>query len=551
MIRTILIANRAEIALRIQATCHALGIKTIAIYAPEDQCASYVYRAHQAHKLSKSGFAGYLDQEEIIALALKSGADAIHPGYGFLSENSNFAQKVLDAGMIWVGPSPESIRLMGDKSTARDIMARAGVPIVPGITIDLSVDKLIVNEGRTLRDAGLLRASAIEETTDEITIEVKTEDQIIEEIKREKKDWAKEQATIIGYPVILKDPKSGGGKAMRRIDKPEEFDSAWNTVISEAAKLTGSTTLVLEKYITHGRHIEVQVAGDGKNFIHLYERECSIQRRHQKIIEEAPCVFLSQKTREQMYKAALCATQTVNYDNIGTVEFIVTPDQNFYFLEMNTRLQVEHSVTEMTTGVDLVALQLAIAQTGMLTLRQENISQHAHAIQCRIYAENPAQKFAPSTGVINHVVWPVSPFARIDHDLEDGTEITPFFDPMIAKISIWGVDRVQAINNMRTALENTHIQGISTNIMLLINILASNEFLAGEIHTQLLSDKNYFDAVCGSPLEDNERNIPDEIIGEIAALLFKTIKQDKPKQAIHETIPDWSTHSSWKEQRWK
>jgi len=511
-IKTMLIANRAEIALRIQATSHALGIKTIAIYSPEDQLASYVYRAHQAYKLSKSGFAGYLDQEEIIAIARQANADAIHPGYGFLSENSSFAQKVLDAGMIWVGPSPESIRLMGDKSTARDIMAHAGVPIVPGITIDQISAKTNIN---------------IQET---------------------KKLSAKEQALIIGYPVILKDPKSGGGKAMRRIDKPEDFDSAWNTVISEAAKLTGSTTLVLEKYITHGRHIEVQVAGDGKNFVHMYERECSIQRRHQKIIEEAPCVFLPPIIREQMHKTAVLAAQTVKYNNIGTVEFIVTPDQKFYFLEMNTRLQVEHSVTEMTTGIDLVALQIAIAQTNTLLLSQENITQHAHAIQSRIYAENPAQKFAPSTGIINNLAWPASPFARIDHDLDEGTEITPFFDPMIAKITTWGTDRTQAINNMRTALENTNIQGITTNITLLRNILTSNEFVTGDIHTQLLHTKQYFDTVCPPDTHDISQNhdISEEIIGALAVLLL-----EKTAQTSQKILSQKSRHSSWKDQYWK
>jgi len=582
MIRTILIANRSEIALRVQATCHAMGIKTVAIYSPEDMYASYVYNAHEAYKLSKSGFAGYLNQEEIISIALKSGADAIHPGYGFLSENSNFAQKVLDAGIIWVGPSPESIKLMGDKGTARDIMVRAGVPIVPGITIDVDTSK--IEERRTLRDAGLLRASAFEEATDIITTEVETEAAIQEEIKREKKEWAQEQAGVIGYPVILKDPKSGGGKAMRRIDKPEDFESSWNLVCSEAAKYTGSKTLVLEKYITHGRHIEVQVIGDGKNFIHAYERECSIQRRHQKIIEEAPCLFLSTQTRDAMYKAAVCAAQSVNYNNIGTVEFIVTPDQNFYFLEMNTRLQVEHSVTEMTTGLDLVALQIEIAQTGKLNLKQEDISQHAHAIQCRIYAENPAQKFAPSTGIINNLVLPISPFMRIDHDLEEGTEITPFFDPMIAKITTWGADRTQAISNMRAALEHTNIQGISTNIGLLVNILESNELRTGAIHTQLLNDKNYLDAVCRATcpselakpacpseppgrsrkgLDERRRSasteeikeidmlvIPNEIVAALAVILYEKAEQESvaQNQKAPAHVP---VQSSWKELRWK
>jgi len=522
-IKTILIANRSEIALRVQATCHALGIATIAIYAPEDQFASYVYNAHKAFKLSKNGFAAYLDQEEIIAIARQSGADAIHPGYGFLSENSSFAQKVIDAGLVWVGPSPQCITLMGDKSTARDIMQQAGVPIVPGITIDLS--KKIINPGRTLRDAGLLRASA---TSEDI-----------------KKD-AKEQAATIGYPVILKDPKSGGGKAMRRIDKPEEFDRSWDIVVSEAQKLTGSTTLVLEKYIMQGRHIEVQVAGDGNNIIHLYERECSIQRRHQKIIEEAPCSFLSAQTREKMYDAALQAARTVDYNNIGTVEFIVTPDQQFYFLEMNTRLQVEHSVTELTTGIDLVALQIEVAQTGRLSLMQANISQHAHAIQCRIYAENPAQRFAPSTGTITHLSFPRNPFARIDHDLGDGSVITPFFDPMIAKITTWGVDRNQAINNMLASLGQTNIQGITTNITFLSNILTSKEFIAGAIHTQLLGDKTYFDAICAQPPQKESEKLSAEIVGALATFLFQQVEHKQP------VLKQQNKNSSaWKDQQWK
>jgi acetyl/propionyl-CoA carboxylase alpha subunit len=334
-INKVLIANRSEIALRIQATCHTLGIKTVAIYSPEDVMSSYVYKASEAYRLSASGFSAYLNQDEIIAIAKQAGVDAIHPGYGFLSENAVFAQKVIDSKILWIGPHPESIKLMGDKSAARDIMQRAGVPVVPGFDVPTCESSL---------------------------------------------SKAKQFAEILGYPVILKDPLSGGGKAMRMVNKAEDFDVAWKLVLSESKRLTNSSHLLIEKYVQSGRHIEVQFAGNGQNFVHFFERECSIQRRHQKIIEEAPCKFVKYQALEKMYQAALCAAKAVDYINLGTVEFLVTPEEKFYFLEMNTRLQVEHSVTELTCGVDLVALQFYIASSKKLPFTQDDISRKVHAI---------------------------------------------------------------------------------------------------------------------------------------------------------------------------
>lgn len=497
MIKRVLIANRSEIALRLQASCHAQGIETVAIFSPEDQHASFVYRATRAYPLTLSGAPAYFAQDEIIQIALKAGADAIHPGYGFLSENATFAQKVIDAGLTWVGPASRCIKLMGDKVQARDIMIEAGVPVVPGFVM------------RDMSAFGQARA--------------------------------KVQATELGYPVIIKDPKSGGGKAMRRVDHVDEFDFAWELVVAESKKLTQSDFLLVEKYIQQGRHIEVQVAGDGTDYIHLFERDCSIQRRHQKVIEETACNFIAPRVLEQMYRIACRAAQAVQYNNIGTIEFIVTQDEQFYFLEMNTRLQVEHAVTEMTTGVDLVALQLHIAQHKKLPYTQDAISRRGHAIQCRLYAEDPAQRFTPSTGTLRHLALPIGPFVRIDHDLEQGKAITPFFDPMIAKIVTLGATRAQSIAHMLVALAQCKIEGIKTNRDFLSNILLSPEFQSGQFHTQLVADPGFMSRMvtpADTPVSDME-------IAGIAALLYKQLAVDVEHTAVS------AVKRRWKDQQWR
>ena len=364
----ILICNRSEIALRIQATCKSLGIKTVAIYAPEDAQASYVYEADESYPLSLHGFQAYLNQEEIISIAHKASVEALHPGYGFLSESPSFAKKVIAAGITWIGPMPDTMVLTGDKAQARALMRMINVPI---------------NQGAEFKPVSFDLASA------------------------------KDCAQKLGYPVIIKDSLGGGGKAMRRVDRDIDFDSAWHAVLSEGKRLGFCGNIIVEKYLGNARHIEIQIAGDGKNYIHFFERECSVQRKHQKIIEEAPCRFISQTTLKKMYETALAIAQAVKYTNIGTIEFLVTDTEEFYFLEINARLQVEHSVTELITGFDLIALQLSIAYNKILPWTQEEISHSGHALECRIYAEDPANNFMPSVGIIQYLKVPRGPFVRV------------------------------------------------------------------------------------------------------------------------------------------
>ena len=492
-IKKILIANRSEIAARILFTCKVLGIKTVAIYSQEDQFALYVYQANHAYSLKGFGPVAYLNQEKIIKIALKAKVDAIHPGYGFLAENSQFAQKVIDAGIIWIGPTPQNIKLMADKIVARNIMQKADVPVIPGHFV--SHNNL---------------------------------------------NSAKEIAQNIGFPLMLKDPLAGGGKAMRKVNNLDELKNALERIKSESTKLTGSNQILLEKYIQKGRHIEIQIVGDGKNFIHLYERECSIQRRHQKIIEETPCNFINKKILEKIYEIAIFTAKTINYQNIGTVEFIVTPDQKFYFLEMNTRLQVEHSVTELTTGIDLVSLQIEIAKSGKLPFAQKEISRQNHAIECRIYSEDPQNNFAPSTGTIQNLQLPAGPFIRHDHDLQENQKITPLFDPMLSKITTWGKNRNIAIKTMIQALEQLNIYGIKTNIKFLKKILNSQEFLKGDIHIQLLNNKNFIKKLL---LKNSEPTI-----ALIAAALFTQIPVPAKKANNIKYIP---INTNWKNQKWR
>jgi acetyl-CoA carboxylase, biotin carboxylase subunit len=489
-IKKILIVNRSEIASRINFTCQSLGIETTSIYAPEDKFASYIYETNKNHSLSGNGGSAYLNQDEIIKIALKEKVDAIHPGYGFLAENAQFAQRVIDAGIIWIGPNPQSISLMGNKIQAREIMQKAGVPVVPGFFI-----------------------------------------------KHSEQEKAKIIAYKIGYPILLKDPLGGGGKAIRKVETESEFDNAFQRVISEAKKFTDSNQILLEKYIEKGKHVEIQVAGANKNFIHLYERECSIQRRHQKIIEETPCNFLNTKTLDKMYKAAILAARAVDYQNIGTIEFIVTQNEDFYFLEMNTRLQVEHCVTEQTIGLDLVALQIEIAQTNKLLFKQKDISQKGHAIECRIYSEDTENNFAPSTGTISCLNLPTGPFIRHDHNLQENQEVTPFFDPMLSKLVSFGQDRNSAIKNMIYALKQFNISGIKTNIKFLNKLLQTQDFLTGNIHTQMLN-KDFLKNLSPKQNKNTEKQI-----ATIAAKLFKQEQTQKTKAS--------QPTSNWSNQKWQ
>ncbi len=521
--KKILIANRGEIALRIQQTCKSLGIQTVAIYAPQDHASPHVYQADQAYFINLEGYKAYLAQDKIIEIAQKSGCDAIHPGYGFLSENADFAQKVVDAGISWIGPNPETIRLMGDKNQARKIAQEAGVPTIPGAKLE-NINQISFQDALNV-------------------------------------------AKQVGFPLILKDPLGGGGKGARRVTNQADFENALSMTISESQKLTGTTTILLERYLENARHIEIQIAGDGQKFVHLFERDCSLQRRYQKIVEESPCRFVSKQTLEKMYEAAISLAKAVTYQSVGTIEFMVTQDttnqdlasqnlacpEDFYFLEMNTRLQVEHSVTEMTTGVDLVALQLQIAQTGQMTLTQEDVTQHGHAIECRIYSEDPENNFVPCTGKINYLEIPHMPFIRVDHALAHGGEISPFFDPMQAKITVYGQNRELATAYMQTALKNFHIQGVTTNIEFLQTLLCTQEFVAGNFHTQTLT-KEFIEQIFQ---KNRLLELPYQDIGAIAATILNLLKKQHSTYTPSKTYKTQKTHQAdsknnrWKDQQWQ
>ena len=499
----ILISNRSEIALRIQATCKSLGIKTVAIYAPEDAQASYVYQADESYPLSLRGFQAYLNQEEIISIACKAGVDAIHPGYGFLSESPSFAKKVLAANIVWIGPSPDTMLLMGDKAQARALMRMINVPISQGaefkaVSFDLS--------------------------------------------------GAKDCAQVLGFPVIIKDSLGGGGKAMRRVDRIADFDNAWHAVLSEGKRLGFSGNIIVEKYLQDARHIEVQIAGDGKEFIHFFERKCSVQRKHQKIVEEAPCRFVPQKTLDLMYEAALTIAQAVRYSNIGTVEFLVTPSGDFYFLEVNARLQVEHSVTELTTGVDLVALQIYVALNQALPMKQQDINRSGHAIECRMYAEDPIKNFMPSVGKIQYLQLPRGPFVRVDHDLRQGGEITPFFDAMIAKITVQGATRQQALANMLGALNDFILAGCMTNISFLRAIITTDVFVQGDISTHWLLSADTLAKLCTQDLR------PLSLEQEEFVIVAAALQQALDARAVVEGLDHKNKRNAskaWKQLLWK
>jgi acetyl/propionyl-CoA carboxylase alpha subunit len=501
--KKILIANRCEIALRIQATCKSLGIKTVAIYGPEDAQATFVYAADEAYPLSLRGFQAYLNQEEILSIALKAGVDAIHPGYGFLSENHFFVKKVIDAGLLWIGPEAQTMQLMGDKAQARALMRRLSVAI---------------NEGREFK-AAVFDLEA-----------------------------AKECALQVGYPVIIKDALGGGGKAMRRVEREVDFDSAWHAVLSEGKRLGFSGNIIVEKYLVNARHIEVQIAGDGIDVIHLFERECSVQRKHQKIVEEAPARFVPQEVLNRMYATACTIAQSVGYKSIGTVEFLVTPQGEFYFLEVNARLQVEHSVTELTTGLDLIALQMYIAFNGRLPYVQSDIFRRGHAIECRVYAEDPSNNFMPCVGRIEYVQLPRGPFVRVDHDLQLQQEITPFFDPMIAKVTTHGFTRTQALANMCQALQDFMLVGCTTNISFLLNLIQDQAFVGGAFSTHWLHDASVLQALCAQPADTKYDDVQR---AAIAAIIHQVVSAATQPATAYMSQQQQQVASAWKNMQWK
>jgi acetyl-CoA carboxylase biotin carboxylase subunit len=442
MLKKVLVANRGEIAVRIIRACQELGHETVAIYSEADRMAPHVRMAQEAYQVGPAqAIESYLRGDKIIEIAKKCGADAIHPGYGFLAENAGFAEATLEAGLTWIGPSPRAIQLMGDKVVARRTMAEAGVPLVPG-----------TNQTEAMRDEELLVA-----------------------------------AQQIGFPLLVKAAAGGGGKGMRNVHDPEALPEAIRVARREAQASFGDDRVYLEKLIENARHIEIQILGDEHgHVIHLGERECSIQRRHQKLIEEAPSPVVDDKLRQKMGRIAVEAAKAVKYHSAGTMEFVLDKDKNFYFLEMNTRLQVEHPVTEMVTGVDIVKEMLRIASGRRLRYEQSDIRVKGWAIECRILAEDPRNNFMPSTGRIIGLTTPTGPGVRVDSGIYFGSEITPYYDSLMAKLIVLGETRGEAILRMRRALEEFRITGVGTILPLHIQLMNSTRFQAGQIDTTFL-----------------------------------------------------------------
>lgn len=442
-IQKILIANRGEIAVRVMRTCHELGIRTVAVYSEADRSALHVRVADEAYAIGPApSNQSYLVQAKILEVARQSGADAVHPGYGFLSENADFAQACTDAGLIFIGPPPEAIRAMGDKTSARLLMAEAGIPMAPGTT------------------------DAIDDPAEAARI-----------------------AADIGYPVLIKAAAGGGGKGMRVVEAPKDFTRAVEMARSEAQSAFGDGRVYIEKYILDPRHIEFQILADAHGHtVHLFERECSIQRRHQKVIEEAPSSVLTPALRAQMGAAAVQAAAACGYVNAGTVEFLVDRDLNFYFMEMNTRLQVEHPVTEYITGLDLVAAQIRIAEGHPLMHTQETITMHGHALECRVYAEDPTNGFLPDPGRLVHHAPPDGFGVRVDAGVVQGMDVQIHYDPMISKLITWGASRQEAIARMQRALQEYAIAGVQTTIPFCAFVMAHPAFQSGRFTTHFVQD---------------------------------------------------------------
>jgi acetyl-CoA carboxylase biotin carboxylase subunit len=437
----LLIANRGEIALRIVRACREMGIATVAVFSTIDRNALHVQMADEAVCVGDSPSSrSYLNIPNIIAAATSRGADAIHPGYGFLAENDRFAEICNAHGLTFVGPSPESIRAMGDKSTAKATMQRVGVPTIPG-------------------SEGLL----------------------------DDHEQASSLAEMIGYPVMIKATAGGGGRGMRLVRHADELEGLFKAAQGEAEAAFGNPGLYLEKFIDRPRHVEVQILADRfGQVVHLGERDCSIQRRHQKLLEEAPSPGLDPGTRERMGAAAVAAARSIGYEGAGTVEFLFDSDGNFYFMEMNTRIQVEHPVTEVVTGIDLIAAQLRIAAGEPLNLRQEQIELRGHAIECRINAEDPRHGFRPAPGTISGWLPPGGPGVRIDSHVYTGYEIPPFYDSLIGKLIVWAEDRPAALRRMRRALQECAVIGVPTTIDFHLALLERPEFQRGEVHTKFV-----------------------------------------------------------------
>ena len=442
-IKRLLIANRGEIARRVMRTASHMGIYTIAIYSDGDANEPFVNDADEGWALNGiTATETYLDIDKVLAAAKASGADGIHPGYGFLSENASFAQKVIDAGLIWIGPPPKAISTMGDKLAAKNLMDKAGVPILRSIEIEDDTELAVAGE-------------------------------------------------TVGFPALVKAAAGGGGKGMRIVNEASELEDAVASAKREAASAFGDSTVFLERYLNGARHVEIQVIGDSQgNLVHCFERECSIQRRHQKIIEEAPSSAVSPELRERMGQAGIQAVRAINYENAGTVEFLLDSSGEFFFLEVNTRLQVEHPVTEEITGIDLVREQIRVAQGYPLSFTQESLEIDGHAIEARIYAEDPANEFLPATGEVLAWEMPTTPEARYDSGVTSGSKVSINFDPMLAKVTTHAPTREEAALRLARVLERMRIQGVITNRDFLITTLRHPRFLAGDTTTSFIEEVN-------------------------------------------------------------
>ncbi len=490
-IKKVLIANRGEIAIRIMRTCRELDILTVAVYSEADRTSLHVRYAHEAYYVGKApSTESYLNIDNIIEAAGKSGADAIHPGYGFLSENAEFAQRCLEEGIIFIGPSPKVISQMGDKIQARDTMKKAGIPVVPGT-------------------AG----------------SVNSEEEALIAIRE------------IGLPVMIKASAGGGGKGMRLVYEEKNVIPAVRAARSEAKSAFGNDAVYIEKYITSPHHIEFQILGDSHgNAVHLFERECSVQRRHQKMIEETPSPLMTPELRDEMGKAAVEAAKAVEYVGAGTIEFLVDENLNYYFLEMNTRLQVEHPITERVTGIDLVKQQIRIAEGQKLKFKQEELEQKGHAIECRIYAEDPDNNFMPSPGEIYKISEPLGLGVRTDGYVYEGYEIPIYYDPMISKLIVWGNTRKEAIRRMRRALYEYKITGVKTSIKFLERIMNNSSFIEGKYDTHFI-EKNQEQLMTSVPVEDCD----DMVV--IAAFIDYIDKINRIQNNNKEFVP---AQSRWK-----
>lgn len=490
MFKKVLIANRGEIAVRILRACRELGVETVAVYSDVDRSALHVRYADEAYHIGPAPARdSYLRIDKLIDVARASGAEAVHPGYGFLAENSEFSAACEDAGLAFVGPSADAIAAMGDKVEARRLMKNAEVPVIPGTDVDLRDDEIITTADR------------------------------------------------VGFPLFIKAAAGGGGKGMRLVTDSSELKRSLGAARREAMGAFGDDRVYLEKAIQGARHVEIQVLADSRgNTIHLGERECSIQRRHQKLIEESPSMAINDEIREQMGKVAVRAAQAVDYHNAGTIEFLVDQDRNFYFLEMNTRLQVEHPVTEFVTGVDIVKEQLRVAAGRRLRYTQDDIVLKGHAIECRVTAEDPYNNFLPSSGRITNIYEPTGPGVRVDAGVYEGFEVSLYYDPLVAKLIVWGDTRGEALLRMRRALAEYRIIGIQTSIAFHQQVMDVTNFIAGVYDTAFL-DKQF-------------SMIPDKHgqYSEVAAIVATMLTHERRQQALATMTPQ---HSGERVSLWK